>query len=98
VPCELNAGVVNNWAKAHIHKNWARFLLNPPPCSVAAVVVNSKPHNGARPLGPFVRRARAFSLSRPNKGRACKSRLMSRSRLGTYRFELWGSLLRRLPS
>jgi hypothetical protein len=48
VPCELNAGAGNNWAKAHIHKNWERFLLNPP-CSVAAFVVNSEPRTGARP-------------------------------------------------
>jgi hypothetical protein len=61
VPFELNAGARNNWAKAHIHKSWARFLLNPP-CSVEAFVVNSEPHTGARPLGPFVCGTRASSL------------------------------------
>jgi hypothetical protein len=34
LPFELNAGGVNSWAKAHIQKNWARFLLNPPPLLV----------------------------------------------------------------
>jgi hypothetical protein len=29
VPFESNALAGNNWAKAHIHKSWARFLLNP---------------------------------------------------------------------
>jgi hypothetical protein len=48
VPCELNPGAGNNWAKARIHKSWARFLLNPP-CSSAAFVVNSEPRTGARP-------------------------------------------------
>jgi hypothetical protein len=24
-----NAGAGNNWAKAHIHKSWARFQMNP---------------------------------------------------------------------
>jgi hypothetical protein len=64
VPCELNAGASNNWAKAHIHKSWARFLLNPS-CSVAAFVVNPEPHTGARPsvrlcVGPEL--ARCFHV------------------------------------
>jgi hypothetical protein len=25
-----NAGAVYNWAKAHIHKSWARIKKNPP--------------------------------------------------------------------
>ena len=25
-----NAGAGNNWAKAHIHKSWARILMDPP--------------------------------------------------------------------
>jgi hypothetical protein len=30
VPCELNAGAFNNWAKAHTQKSWERLLLNSP--------------------------------------------------------------------
>jgi hypothetical protein len=52
-----NTGVGNNWAKAHIHKSWARIQINHP-CSVASFVVNAEPYSGARPsvrlcvLGP----------------------------------------------
>jgi hypothetical protein len=35
-----NAGAGNKWAKAHVHKSWARIQMNPP-CSVAAFVGNS---------------------------------------------------------
>jgi hypothetical protein len=42
-----NAGAGNNWAKAHIHKSWARIQMTPP-CSVAGYEVNSEPHTGAR--------------------------------------------------
>jgi hypothetical protein len=30
-----------------MQKSWARFLLNPPLCSVATFEVNSEPHTGA---------------------------------------------------
>jgi hypothetical protein len=44
-----NAGAGINWAKAHVHKSWARIEMNPPCREVAAFVVNSEPHTGARP-------------------------------------------------
>ena len=61
VPCELNASAGSNWAKAHIHKSRARFLLNPL-YNVTAFVVNSEPHTGARPSVRWCCGARACSL------------------------------------
>jgi hypothetical protein len=43
-----NAGAGDNWAKAHNTKARQEFC-DPPPGSVAAFVVNSEPHAGARP-------------------------------------------------
>jgi hypothetical protein len=42
-----NAGVGNNWVKAH-HKKLGTSSAESP-CSVAAFVVNSEPHTGACP-------------------------------------------------
>jgi hypothetical protein len=61
VPCKLNAGAGDNWAKAHKHNSWERFLLTPS-CSAAAFVVNSEPRIGARPsvrlcVGPELARS-----------------------------------------
>ena len=42
------AGAGNSWAKAHVHKSWARIQTNPL-CSLAALIVNSESRTGARP-------------------------------------------------
>jgi hypothetical protein len=65
-----NAGASNNSAKTHIHRSWARIQTNPP-CSVAAFVLNSEPHTGARPsvrlcVGPEVVRTRIRANTNPN--------------------------------
>jgi hypothetical protein len=42
-----NAGASNNWAKAHYTE--AGHASHCTPCSVAAFVISSEPHTGARP-------------------------------------------------